>query len=108
MIASCGMFASVPFDHREDERADEREAPDSSSRRPGCADRRPARARATAIVAPSDGDLRERQVDEDDAALDDVQAEIRVDAGDHQRGDHRRREKLQNECSPSSAARRQL
>ena len=35
-------------------------------------------------------DLRERQVDEDDAALDDVDAEIGVDAGQDQAGDKRR------------------
>ena len=42
------------------------------------------------------GDLRERQVDEDDAALDDVHAEVGVDAGEDQAGDEGRREELQD------------
>ena len=41
-------------------------------------------------------DLREREVHEDDAALDDVQAEIGVDARDDQAGDDRRRQKLKD------------
>ncbi len=41
-------------------------------------------------------DLRERQVDEDDAALDDVDAEVGVDAGQDQARDERRREELQD------------
>jgi hypothetical protein len=40
------------------------------------------------------GDLREREVHEDDAALDDVDAEIGVDAGQDQARDERRREEL--------------
>ena len=39
-------------------------------------------------------DLRQREVDEDDAALDDVDAEVGVDAGQDQAGDERRRQEL--------------
>ena len=39
-------------------------------------------------------DLRERQVDEDDAALDDVHAEIGVDPGQDEAGGERRRQEL--------------
>ena len=42
------------------------------------------------------GDLREREVDEDDPALDDVHAEVGVDAGQDQARDERRREELEN------------
>ena len=38
-------------------------------------------------------DLREREVDEDDAPLDDVHAEVGVDAGQDQAGDERRGQK---------------
>ena len=47
--------------------------------------------------------LRQREVDEDDAALDDVHAEIGVDAGEDQAGDERRREKLENLARGPSA-----
>ena len=40
--------------------------------------------------------LRERQIDEDDAALDDVHAQIGVDAGEDQAGGERRREKREH------------
>ena len=60
-------------------------------------------AGARGIVPEPDGDrraerrdLRQREVDEDHAALDDVQAEIGVDARDDQAGDDRRDEELQN------------
>src|SRR6185369_4010754 len=42
------------------------------------------------------GDLGEREVDEDDSPLDDVNAEIRVDAGDDQAGHERREQELQD------------
>ena len=45
-------------------------------------------------------DLREREVDEDDPPLDDVDAEVGVDAGDHQAGDERRREKREDRRCP--------
>ena len=48
------------------------------------------------MVAAERRDLRERQVDEDHAALDDVHAEVGVNAGQNQAGDERRRQKLQN------------
>ena len=41
-------------------------------------------------------DLRQRQVDEDHAALDDVHAEVGVDAGEDQAGGKRRRQELQD------------
>ena len=47
------------------------------------------------------GDLREREVDEDDAALDDVHAEVGVDAGQDQARDERRREELDGSSCPS-------
>ena len=42
------------------------------------------------------GNLGQRQVHEDDAALDDMDAEIGVDAGENEAGDERRREKFEN------------
>jgi hypothetical protein len=45
------------------------------------------------MAAPSDANLGERQVDENDAALDDVQTEIGVDTRDDEAGGNRRREK---------------
>ncbi len=42
------------------------------------------------------GDLRERKADEDDPSLDDVNAEVRVDPGQHQAGQERQNEKRQN------------
>ncbi len=41
-------------------------------------------------------DLRQREVDEDHPSLDDVQAEIGVNAGDDQARGDRRRQELQN------------
>ena len=43
------------------------------------------------------GDLREREVDEDDPPLDDVDAQIGVDAGEDQAGDERRRQELDDD-----------
>ena len=40
--------------------------------------------------------LRQREIDEDDAALHDVDAEIGVDPGENQTRDEGRREKLEN------------
>ena len=48
-------------------------------------------------------DLREREVDEDDPSLDDVQPEIGVNAGDDQARGDRRRQELQ-ECVQSTAS----
>ena len=95
MIASCGMRASLVRDHREDRGADEREAEADP------VDRRRVRIAAGARQQHRDrraerGDLREREVDEDDAALDDVHAEIGVDAGQDQAGDERRRQELED------------
>ena len=42
------------------------------------------------------GDLRERKVDEDDAALHDVHAEVGMDAGQHEAGQKRQNEKRKN------------
>ncbi len=42
------------------------------------------------------GDLRQRQVDEDHAAFDDVHAEVGVNTGQDQARDKRRREELQD------------
>jgi hypothetical protein len=42
------------------------------------------------------GDLRQREIDEDDAALDDVEAELREHPGQDETGDERRQEKLEN------------
>ena len=46
------------------------------------------------------GDLREREVDEDDPSLDDVQAQVGVDARDDQAGGNRRRQELKDASSP--------
>ena len=46
------------------------------------------------------GDLGERQIDEDDAPLDDVHAEVGVDAGEDEAGDERRRQELEHRRSP--------
>ena len=42
------------------------------------------------------GNLRQRQIDEDHAALDDVHTEIRVNPGQDEAGGKRRGEKLEN------------
>ena len=87
MIASCGMRASCPLIIAKIDRADEREAEAHP------VDRR--RVRVVALTAQQRDrraerrDLREREVDEDHAALDDVQAEVGVDAGDDQAGGER-------------------
>ncbi len=44
---------------------------------------------------PERGDLSQRQVHEDDAALDDVNAEIGVDSRQNETGDERRKQQLQ-------------
>jgi hypothetical protein len=70
MIASCGMRRlAMHARHGEDP----------------CADDRPER-----------GDLRQREVDEDHAALDDVHAEVGVNAGENQSGQKRQIEKRKN------------
>ena len=82
----------VALDHREDERADEREG-----------QAHPVDRGFVRIVALPDGDrraqrrdLREREVHEDDAALDDVQAQVGVDARDDERGGDRRKQELKD------------
>ena len=85
MMASCGMRASWPYDQRKIDGADEREAEAHPVDRRVRADRRRT-AMSTAIAAPSDGDLRQRQIHEDDPALDDMQAEVGVNAGEDQAG----------------------
>ena len=86
-------------DRREDRRADEREQEADP------VDRRRVRIAAEPRQQDRDrraerGNLRQREVDEDDAPLDDVHAEVRVDAGDDQAGDERRREKRQDGRCP--------
>ncbi len=101
MIASCGMRAFWPVDQREHRRADEREAEadpvDAGGVRIAAGERQQHRERRA-----ERRDLRERQVDEDDAALDDVHAEVGVDAGEDQAGGKRRRQELQDRRSPSA------
>ena len=48
------------------------------------------------------GNLRQRQVHEDDAALDDVHAQIGMNAGENQARDERRGEKFENGCQVHS------
>ena len=50
-------------------------------------------------------DLRQREVDEDDAALDDVHAEVGVDAGEDEAGDEGGQQQLEDghDCPPSAA-----
>ena len=95
MTASCGMRARRTRISREHRRADEREreADPVDDRRVRVAGRdrhqqrdRPAERR----------NLRQRQVDEDDAALHDVDAEIRMNAGEDEAGDERRRQELEH------------
>ena len=84
MIASCGMFASWPLImaktsaprivNAEAHPVDAGRVRIAAERRHDHGDRRAER-----------GDLRERQIDEDHAALDHVQSEIGMDAGDDQR-----------------------
>ena len=80
----------MPFDERENERADERE------RQAHPVDRGLVRIEALphADRRAERRDLREREIDEDDAPLDHVQAEIGVDARDDQRGGDRRQQEL--------------
>ena len=90
-----GDARAVPADRREDERAEkgEREADPVDDRRVRIAagDREQDRDRRA-----ERRNLRQRQIDEDDAALDDVHAEIRVDAGEDQARDERREEERQH------------
>ena len=86
--------------HAEQSRREQRreEADEVRSRRPGLETgkgrRRPTECRH----------LRDREVDEDDAAGDDVDAEVGVQAQEDQGGDQRRKHELQHDYSSSSAA----
>ena len=89
------------MNQREHRRADEREAEaepvDAGGVRIAAGERQQHRDRRA-----ERRDLREREVDEDDAALDDVHAEVGVDAGENQAGGKRRREELQDGVIASS------
>mgnify|MGYP003693575313 CR=1 FL=1 len=101
MIASCGMRARWPRIVENTGGADERER-----------EADPVRPAAVGIAAGErqqqrDGraerrDLRQRQVHEDDAALDDVHAEVGVDAGEDQAGGERRRQEVERSSSGPS------
>ena len=80
-------------DHREDRGADERE------RQADPVDRRRVRIAARERQQQRDRraerrNLRQREIDEDDPALDDVHAQVGVDAGQDQAGDERRGQEL--------------
>ena len=93
MIASCGMRA------RWLRIVEKTTAPMNVKRQADPVDRRRVRIAARERQQQRDRraerrDLRQREVDEDDAALDDVHAEIGVDAGQDQAGDEGRRQEL--------------
>ena len=95
MMASWGCGPCARGDQREDGGADEGEA-----------EAHPVHAGTVRIAArerhehrdrrAERRDLRQRQIDEDDAALDDVQAEVGVDAGEDEACGEWRGQELQN------------